>query len=48
MPGGYVDYNLLGGELAVTYRPGWAIGFNIGTPIIRVVILQLNRQCSQQ
>jgi len=30
MTGGYVDYNLLGGELAVTYRPGWAIGTNVG------------------
>lgn len=29
--GSYVDFNLLGGELAVTFRPGWAVGTNIGT-----------------
>ena len=28
--GAYVDYNQLGGQLAVTYKPGWTVGTNIG------------------
>jgi len=30
-PGVYVDYNLLGGELTVTYTANWIIGTNIST-----------------
>jgi hypothetical protein len=30
-PGVYVDYNLLGGELTVTYNATWIIGTNIST-----------------
>ena len=28
--GAYVDYDQLGGQLAVTYKPGWTVGTNIG------------------
>ena len=28
-PGIYVDYNMLGGELAITYNATWIIGTNI-------------------
>ncbi len=28
--GGYVDFNMLGGELVVTFKPGWVVGTNIG------------------
>lgn len=29
--GSYVDFNLIGGELAITFKPGWTVGTNIGT-----------------